>query len=463
MIPILFGDKRGKIWASFILYQVTQSEEVNLKEIRLMAILKNEHIVQYKSTWLEHSGPLSDSSDSSYGNSNSNDQVLMIYLQMELCATTLKDLIELMNEQFISITSNNDISRIEIYLGFEIFLEIVEGLFYLHSLNPPIIHRDLKPSNILITIGYKGVNVKISDFGLSVKHKRTLNGDLIESQPHSSGKGTHEYMAPEVANSETYNEKADIYSLGIILKHIFKLNKKILDEKLLDCLEISTQILNEFDNKLSKFFDVMTDLTLDAASRPSSKEILFGRSVYFINFEDIKFDLQMKAFCNNLHIARNTELSIAQKILLEKFDSQLFQSYSKISKTETSFKEFDSITNLFRNESISSSTNCENLRKFVSQTLIHSIYICVSHKEITQFFVRQMREFYSIECKCIIRNGIISILWNYDINYFHLYDQKKTNEVSKMIEKRESETILEAVRRHESLIESMKINVSRNL
>jgi hypothetical protein len=31
-----------------------------------------------------------------------------------------------------------------------------------------------------------------------------------------------------------------------------------------------------------------------------------------------------------------------------------------------------------------------------------------------------------------------------------------------MIEKRENETILEAVRPHESLIESMKINVSRN-
>jgi hypothetical protein len=215
--------------------------------------------------------------------------------------------------------------------------------------------------------------------------------------------------------------------------------------------------------KLSKFFDIMNDLTLDAASRPSSKEILFGRSVYFINFEDIKFDTQMKTFCNNLHIARNTELSIVQKILLEKFDSQLFQSYSKISKTEMSFKEFDSITNLFRNESISSSTNCENLRKFIFETLIHSIYICVSYEEIAQFFVRQMRKFHSIECKCIIRNGVVLILWNYDINFFHLFDQKKTNEVSKMIGKRENETILEAVRPHESLIESMKINVSRNL
>ncbi len=213
----------GEFGLLFFLFLVSQSEEVNLKEIRLMAILKNEHIVQYKSTWLEHSRPLSDSSDSSDGNSHSNDQVFMIYLQMELCAHTLKDLIKLMNEhESICSASNDDISKIEIYLGFEIFLEIVEGLFYLHSQNPPIIHRDLKPSNILITIGYKGVNVKISDFGLSVKHKRTLNGDLIESQLHSSGKGTHEYMAPEVASSETYNEKADIYSLGIILRDIFK-------------------------------------------------------------------------------------------------------------------------------------------------------------------------------------------------------------------------------------------------
>jgi serine/threonine protein kinase len=60
------------------------------------------------------------------------------------------------------------------------------------------------------------ISVKIADFGLSVLHKF--------SQFHTLDRGTIGFIAPEVENYNTYDTKADIYSLGIILEKLFKIN-----------------------------------------------------------------------------------------------------------------------------------------------------------------------------------------------------------------------------------------------
>jgi len=83
------------------------------------------------------------------------------------------------------------------------------GLLYLHVHNPPIIHRDLKPANLLLD---DDMNVKLADFGLS--------RDTTMSATMTGCIGTPHYMAPEVIHEDRYTEKADIYSLGIILWEI---------------------------------------------------------------------------------------------------------------------------------------------------------------------------------------------------------------------------------------------------
>ncbi|PKA62065.1 putative serine/threonine-protein kinase WNK2 [Apostasia shenzhenica] len=84
--------------------------------------------------------------------------------------------------------------------------QILSGLHYLHSHDPPIIHRDLKCDNTFIN-GNHG-EVKIGDLGLAaiLGHAHLAHSVL----------GTPEYMAPELYEEE-YNELVDIYAFGMCL------------------------------------------------------------------------------------------------------------------------------------------------------------------------------------------------------------------------------------------------------
>lgn len=88
-----------------------------------------------------------------------------------------------------------------------------------------MIHRDLKPVNIFLD---SRDQVKIGDFGLATTSFLALqqNHDVSLSQnrgeigsSHTGKVGTALYVAPELmgkAAKSTYNQKVDLYSLGII-------------------------------------------------------------------------------------------------------------------------------------------------------------------------------------------------------------------------------------------------------
>lgn len=89
-------------------------------------------------------------------------------------------------------------------------VQICEGLDAAHKQG--IIHRDLKSQNIIVN----SLNqIKIIDFGLA--HTSHLQGLTATGLIM----GTPEYMAPEQVAGRKVDERADIYSLGIILYELF--------------------------------------------------------------------------------------------------------------------------------------------------------------------------------------------------------------------------------------------------
>jgi eukaryotic-like serine/threonine-protein kinase len=79
-----------------------------------------------------------------------------------------------------------------------------------------LVHRDVKPANIyLCRMGREYDFMKVLDFGL-VKYDEDQNIlDTIKTNAEMTT-GTPAYMAPEMANGETIDRRADIYALGCV-------------------------------------------------------------------------------------------------------------------------------------------------------------------------------------------------------------------------------------------------------
>jgi len=99
--------------------------------------------------------------------------------------------------------------ELSLYFRMRWAMDAALGMNWLHQSNPVFIHRDLKTSNLLID---EFDRVKVCDFGLSEIKQQ---GQML--QDTDSAKGTPLWMAPEVMMFQKFNEKADVYSFGIIL------------------------------------------------------------------------------------------------------------------------------------------------------------------------------------------------------------------------------------------------------
>jgi serine/threonine protein kinase len=116
-------------------------------------------------------------------------------------------------EYFPGISLKDHIKRtgaLSLMQAYNIAGQICDGLEAAHRQG--VIHRDLKTQNIIIDPSNQ---IKIIDFGLArASHLEgmTATGLIM---------GTPEYMAPEQVSGQKVDERADIYSLGIILYELF--------------------------------------------------------------------------------------------------------------------------------------------------------------------------------------------------------------------------------------------------
>jgi serine/threonine protein kinase len=98
----------------------------------------------------------------------------------------------------------------------ELALQIGSGIAAAHAAG--IVHRDLKPGNIVV--GPTG-RIKILDFGLAKLAERSTDSTTRSVSVFGDKVvGTIAYMAPEQARGEQVDQRADIFSFGVIFSQM---------------------------------------------------------------------------------------------------------------------------------------------------------------------------------------------------------------------------------------------------
>ena len=274
-----------------------------MREVKSFSILSDHpKIVRYYGTWEETEMPEIDEQnatmdsqsevtwdasswlgdESEMTHANACEPVNWLYIQMELCSTSLRQLLNGSGSSAWIV----DRERIRRYLH-----DVSEGLSYIHEKH--YIHRDMKPDNIFIVNQHGTYVAKLGDFGLSCQTKPDKHdagsgdvlapllrdgsgrGALAREGSHESRTsellfsgsiseedmddaslaeltracGTRMYFSPELEHSGVYDQLVDVYALGIVIfemMHIFKTGMERI--KVIEQLKkaMCTSCANEF-------------------------------------------------------------------------------------------------------------------------------------------------------------------------------------------------------------------------
>ncbi|KAG6486505.1 hypothetical protein ZIOFF_055081 [Zingiber officinale] len=182
-------------------------------------------------------------------------------------------------------------------------IDVCNGMNYLHQNN--IIHRDLKSANLLMDeneatrrlIGLSSIHmfttyvVKVADFG--VARVKPISGVMTAET------GTYRWMAPEVIQHKPYDQKADIFSFGIV---IWELLTAKLPYQYLTPIQAAVGVVQQglrptIPNTHPKLAELLERCwKQDPADRPDFSEILEILQLIAEEVEGETYDSQKEAF-----------------------------------------------------------------------------------------------------------------------------------------------------------------------
>ncbi|CAO3669511.1 unnamed protein product [Rhizopus stolonifer] len=218
-----------------------------------------------------------------------------IWVVMEYMDIALSDI--------LSLEFNEAHLKLEEGIIARITRDILRALTRIHKLNR--IHRDIRSDNILLNS--RG-DVKLTDFGQCAQ--------LTKSKPkRNSIVGTPYWMAPELIKGQYYDDKVDIWSLGILLIEMAQNNPPYVELPPLKALYLiaSNGIppLYEPERWSDEFKDFLQLCTsMDPAERPDANTLL--RHPFILSFAGTTEDVVQL-----IEQAKKIESSIQEEDVIE--------------------------------------------------------------------------------------------------------------------------------------------------
>ena len=146
---------------------------------------------------------------------------------------------------------------------------VLQGLIMIHEKN--LIHRDIKGANILLSEdGY----AKLGDFGVGTK---------LEEDFRKSKKGSPYWMSPQVIRKDNYDNKTDIWSLGITCLELVQgepPNSELSPQEVMDKIGNQKFYFEDFFCGKKSFYSndfinfVTQCLQINPQQRASAKELI---------------------------------------------------------------------------------------------------------------------------------------------------------------------------------------------
>ena len=284
--------------------------QLTLNESKFLTVLSHPHIIKY------------------YTNFTKEDNLYLIIENAE-------------NGNLASFTLSNkklgrNIPEDELW---SIFLQCMQGLSYVHDMG--VIHRDIKLENILMD---NNMTIKIGDFGTcavkkneqeeneNIKYLNAEYRDILnqnEMKYHQTKIYSPGYAADEIKKNLEYDQKIDVYSMGVSFYcmcyyHLpIKGKKEINNKYSKEMLEIINEMIEPDKNKRksSKYF-------LEKIQNEYSKRYYRNTSIDAIVRCLNSFDDMTKYYkkLNNDEI-KNKQITTAYVQCLNNIESFLIDSY----------------------------------------------------------------------------------------------------------------------------------------
>ena len=145
------------------------------------------------------------------------------------------------------------------------FTQVCLAIKHIHDRK--ILHRDIKSQNIFLM---KNGQIKLGDFGIA----KCLNQTIDKAKTYV---GTPYYLSPEIINSQPYDFKSDIWSLGVLLYEMCALKMPFdasnLPQLYIKIINCNYQPLsNNYSDELKKLVKAMLNET--SLKRPNIEQVL---------------------------------------------------------------------------------------------------------------------------------------------------------------------------------------------